>query len=107
MKATQDNYVSDVAWAEPKGKVMYDWAAIAKKLRKRPGEWARIFTDDRTSLVAAFNSNTFANKGLSPEEFEVRTENNKRGRKATDDEPGIPRTCDMFLRYVGPNKEYA
>lgn len=82
------------AGTPPPGRVQrYDWEAIARKLRRKPGEWGLIFKGDLTSLVVAIRHDDIKalrkNKG-----FEVRTENNKRGK---------PRTCDLWMRYVPEN----
>jgi len=80
----------------------YDWQAIARKLRQRPGEWALIFEGDRMTYVTAFRLNSL--KDLPLDEFEVRTVNTTKGiTKAQAAEQGIepePRICDMWLRYV-------
>lgn len=89
----------------PKREQRYDWAKIAAKLRDRPGEWALVFEHDLTSLVTAFSLGGL--KDLPPDEFEAQTSNNDRGRPASGDDPGIPRTCTLHMRYVGPNKEHA
>ena len=34
----------------------YDWAYIAKRLKRRPGEWALVFEKDRVSLVNAIKA---------------------------------------------------
>ena len=73
----------------PKRTSRYDWEKIAEKLRANPGEWARIFENDLTSLATAIR--IYGIKALRPDRgFEVRTSNNKRG---------TPRTCDLWLRY--------
>lgn len=82
--------VSAVKKKAPAEKVMYDWPAIAKKLRRSPGEWFQVFEGDRLSVAAAIRNGGI--KAISPTEFEVRTENNKRT---------APRTCDLYLRYTG------
>jgi len=88
---------AEVTWEAPpptrRGK-RYDWNAIAAQLEQRPGEWAKVFDEDRTSLATAIRINGIS--ALRPDKgFEVRTTNNKRG---------APRTCTMFLRYV-PEKD--
>lgn len=83
-----------VKWQEPppKHEPKYDWASIAAKLRKKPGEWALIYEQDRTSLSVAIKIGSI--KELHPDlGFEVRTAHNKRPE-------GQPRVCDMYLRYV-------
>lgn len=72
----------------------YDWDAIAKKLRRRPEKWAKVFERDRTSLTVALRAGSI--KALHPDKgFEVRTSNTTR-------EP--PRTCTLHMRYV-PEKD--
>lgn len=87
---------SSVKFSEkpPPGRVQrYDWEAIAKKLRRKPGEWGLIFKGDLTSLVVAIRHDDI--KALRKDKgFEVMTANNKRGK---------PRTCDLWLRYVPEN----
>jgi hypothetical protein len=94
-----DQRVSEVEWGPPpkseaEERVRYDWDKIAKQLRARPGEWAKIFEDDRTSVVNAIRQG--AVKPLQPAlGFEVRTRNNVR----------YPvRRCSLYLRYV-PGKD--
>jgi hypothetical protein len=79
-----------VTWEDPPPpRKRYDWDSIAQQLRERPGEWAKIFDYDRTSLAVAIR--THGIKALDPDlGFEVRTANNVRG---------TPRTCTMYLRF--------
>lgn len=81
----------------------YDWAAIAEDLRSRPGEWALIFEQDRTSLVTSFRLGGY--KDLPVEEFEYMTNHNTREFYDEDGEYH-PRMCSMWLRY-NPAKERA
>lgn len=86
----------DLAWENPppKREERYDWASIAKKLRKRPLTWAKIFEEDRSSLATAIRIKGI--KALHPDKgFEVRTAHNTREH---------PRTCTMWLRY-NPEKD--
>lgn len=80
---------------QPRQPAPYNWSDIAAQLRRRPGEWALIFENDKTSYVTSIRLNGISalrrDKG-----FEVRTENNKR-------QPP-PRTCDLWLRY-NPDKD--
>lgn len=90
--AKAEQVVSDVVWEEPgpARQRRYDWSAIAAHLQANPGEWARIFERDRTSLVNAIRQG--AVKPLDPAlGFEVRTRNNVR---APD------RVCTLYMRYV-------
>lgn len=86
---------AEVTWEEPPpGRQRYDWAAIADQLRTRPGEWAKVFDRDRSSLATAIRIRGV--HALLPEKgFEVRTANNTRQ---------TPRTCTLYLRYV-PEKD--
>jgi hypothetical protein len=77
----------------------YDWDKIADTLRSKPGEWAKVFEKDKTSLATSIRINGI--RALKPSKgFEVRTENNTRGNPAT----GEPRMCTMWLRY-NPEKD--
>lgn len=72
----------------------YDWEAIARQLRAHPGEWAKVFEDDLTSLVVAIRGQKIVpmqrDKGI-----EIRTTNNTR----------VPqRRCTLWARYV-PDKD--
>lgn len=82
---------ASVVWEEPppERSKRYDWVKIAGKLRKRPGEWAKIFDEDRASFATTIRNGGI--KALQPDDgFEVRTANNVRGE---------PRTCTMYLRW--------
>jgi hypothetical protein len=84
-------YVSRVAgWEQPSSKeVIYDWESIAEQLRSRPGEWAKIFDWDRTSVANAVRQGSV--KALRPDDgFETRTRNNTRAPV---------RMCTLFMRY--------
>lgn len=88
---------AEIKWAEPppKRNSGYDWPTIAKKMRRRPGEWALIFQGDKTSIVNALRAGSI--RVLSPElGFEYRTANNK---------AGSPRTCDLYARFVTPEED--
>lgn len=86
---------SEVTWEDPPPKrAKYDWSVIAEQLRERPGQWAKIFDRDRSSLATAIRIKGI--KALLPDKgFEVRTANNTRD---------TPRTCTMYLRY-NPEKD--
>lgn len=85
---------SEVTWEDPPKRERYDWGHIAEQLRSRPGEWAKIFDNDRSSLATAIRIRGIT--ALNPEKgFEVRTANNTREK---------PRTCTMYLRY-NPQKD--
>lgn len=86
----------------PRREAPYDWAAIAKKLRRRaaqyPGDpekwWALVYEDGPNSYAVAIRQAKIT--ALRPTRgFEVKTTNNKRTN---------PRTCDLYLRYV-PEKD--
>lgn len=73
----------------------YDWQKIAGQLRKKPGEWALIFEQDKQSLATAIRLNGI--KVLRAENgFEMRTANNRRHAQ--------PRLCDLWMRY-NPDKD--
>lgn len=71
----------------------YDWRAIADQLRAHPGEWAKVFEDDVTSLVVAIRQGNIPalhrDKG-----FVIRT---------TENVPGPPRRCTMWAKYDPDN----
>jgi hypothetical protein len=76
----------------PKAEPRYDWAGIAKKCRRKPNEWLKVFEQDRQSLFVAIRQGAIS--ALTPEQgFEVTTRNNKRPEDG-------PRTCDLYVRYV-------
>jgi hypothetical protein len=87
-----DRLVSTVVgWEQPPKhrEVMYDWDAIAVQLRARPGQWAKVFDWDRTSVANAIRQGSV--KALRAEDgFETRTRNNTR-------QP--VRMCTLFMRY--------
>lgn len=92
-----------VEWEDPPEKVRYDWEAIAKQLRARPGEWAKVFEQDRATLVNAIRLGGIT--AIKPDKgFEWKTRNNKREVPPSEGEPGRPRMCDLYLRYV-PSKD--
>lgn len=72
----------------------YDWEAIAKQLVAKPGEWAKVFDRDHTSLANAIRIHS-VKALLRAHGFEVRTTNNVR----QDPDFGGRRTCTMYLRY--------
>ena len=82
---------SEVTWETPPpiGQGRYDWEVIAEKLKTQPGDWAKVFDKDRTSIANAIRQGKV--KPLSPElGFQIRTANNVRK----------PRTCSLYLRYM-------
>jgi hypothetical protein len=90
-KADETETVSDVTWEEPvESRPRYDWSVIAEKLRANPNAWAKVFDDDKTSLVNAIRQGAI--RVLDPTlGFEVQTRNNVR-------EP--ERRCALYMRYV-------
>jgi hypothetical protein len=83
--------ISDVTWEDPPpdSRRRYDWVMIREKLEAKPGEWAKVFENDRTSIATALKSGSI--RSMAPSTgIEVRTTNNTRGH---------PRTCTLFLRY--------
>lgn len=86
-----DDPVRDVTFSDPPNRpIQYDWAEIAKKLKRRPGKWALIFERDRTSVVNAIRQGNIA--AVRPDHgFEVRTANNVARPH---------RVCSLYLRYV-------
>jgi hypothetical protein len=78
----------------PKRQRKYDWAAIAKKCKRRPGQWFLVFEQDKTTYSATIRQGGIA--ALKPElGFEMRTANNKTNVK--------PRVQDLWVRYVPEN----
>ena len=86
-----DERVADVTWeTPPKAGVKYDWEAIAEKLKAEPMTWAKVFENDRASVVNAIRQGSI--KAVRPEAgFQVKTAHNVR----------LPiRTCTLYMRYV-------
>lgn len=93
---TEDKRLSEVVWESPPpiGQGRYDWEVIADKLMTQPGEWAKVFDKDRTSIVNAIRQGKIL--VLRPElGFQIRTANNVRDPI---------RTCSLYLRYNPPKK---
>ena len=86
---------SEVVFKNPPPPVhgRYDWATIAKKVRKKPEEWALVFEDDNVSLATAIRAGNVTPL-LPSKGFIVRTANGSKGP---------PRKCDMYLMYVPEN----
>lgn len=85
---------TEVTWESPPpvGQGRYDWAVIAEKLKTQPGEWAKVFDGDKTSVVNAIRQGKIS--VLRPDlGFQVRTSNNTRTPT---------RTCTLYLRYMPP-----
>lgn len=88
--------VSAVKWKNPPPQraKRYDWEKIATRLRRKPGEWALVFSQDLSSIAGAIRQGNV--RALTPSKgFEVRTANNVRE---------TPRRCDLYLRY-NPDKD--
>lgn len=77
-------------WEDPPVRPQrYEWDAIAKQLRRRPGKWAKVYDKDRTSITVALRSGHIA--ALKPEKgFVFRTSNGTRDQ---------PRTCTLHAKY--------
>lgn len=85
-----------VVWENPppSRRERYDWAQIAQDLRDRPGEWMKVFDNDRVSLTQAIRQGSI--RALAPSKgFVVSTRHTKRGQ---------PRTCSLYLMY-DPERE--
>jgi hypothetical protein len=95
MSTADKEPISNVVWASPPEiRTKYDWRKIAEQLHRRPQEWARIFENDRVSIVNAIRQGSIA--VLDPTlGFEVRTRNNSRAPI---------RMCSLYMRYV-PEKD--
>lgn len=84
----------DMSWQDPAGPLRYRWDAIARELREHPMTWARVFEQDRTSLVVAVRQGAIV--AVHPRRgYETQTRRNVR-------EPGEPRRCDLYMRF-NPN----
>ena len=78
----------------PEGRNKYDWPAIAVLLQSRPGQWAKIFDEDRVSIVNAIRQGSV--RILAPENgYQIRTRNNVRYPE---------RKCTLYMRYVPPDE---
>lgn len=89
--------VADVTWEDlpPPTGATYDWTAIASALKSRPGEWAKVFENDRASLAVAIRQGSV--NALRPDlGFESRTRNNVRSPR---------RTCTLYMRWVDPSQK--
>ena len=77
----------------------YDWSAIAEQLRKKPKQWAKVFEQDRDSLVTSIRINGI-HALLPTKGFEVRTSNNHH----VEIDGKQVRICSLYLRY-NPDKD--
>lgn len=95
MTKAEQEPVREVVWeAPPDPRIRYDWQAIADQLMSKPEVWAKVFDDDKTSIVNAIRQG--AVRPLDPDlGFEVRTRNNVRAPE---------RRCSLYMRYVKPRK---
>lgn len=92
---TDKDLITEVTFQDPPPMrvVKYDWTAIAKRLKRRPGEWALIYEVDSSGYAVAIRSNKVT--ALKREHgFESRTANNTTGPN---------RTCSLWLRYNPDN----
>lgn len=90
-EAERERIDTIVGWEipPPEGRNKYDWHAIADVLRSKPGTWAKIFDDDRVSIVNALRQGSV--RVLAPSEgYEVRTRNNVRYPE---------RRCTLYMRW--------
>lgn len=92
--------ISEVVFEDPPDLPRYDWAGIAKKVKARPGRWAKVFDRDRVTQAEAIRNGGVA--ALRREHgFETRTRNNKR---ETDPATGKEtRWCTLYVRYNPAN----
>jgi hypothetical protein len=96
MTKAEQEPVRSVTWEVPADPPMrYDWQAIADEMKERPGEWARVFENDKTSLVNAIRQGAI--RPLDPRlGFEIRTRNNVRSPE---------RRCSLYMRFVPRTKK--
>lgn len=79
-----------LVWEDPPRRTKYDWVKIAESLRSNPMEWAKVFDEDRSSIVVAVRQGSILT--MHPDlGFETRTANNNVKAK--------PRTCTLYVRY--------
>lgn len=81
--------INTLVWEEPPFAPAYDWLSIAKQAREKPMVWARVFEQDRVSVVNAIRQGSVGD--VHPDlGFETKTANNRRY---------APRLCDLWIRY--------
>lgn len=87
-----ESRIADLVWEDPPtSRRRYDWDQIAAQLRQNPGEWAKVFEYDRTSIVNALRQGAIA--VLHPDRgFQIRTRNNVRHPV---------RMCTLYMRWNG------
>lgn len=97
MTTNKHGLVDGIEFSEPPppraGK--YDWSSIADKLLAKPGEWALIYTKDKTTYASSIRGNC-VNALKREHGFVSRTANNTTT-------PG-DRTCSLWLMY-DPSKD--
>jgi hypothetical protein len=93
-QVTETEPSKGVKWDDPPPTgPRYDWPAISRRLRRRPGEWLLVFEKDKTSITTAIRGGRI--RSMHPSNgIEVRTANNTRD---------YPRTCSLWLRYNPDN----
>ena len=90
--------VKKISWEDPPRarRDMNDWPSLARKLRTRPGQWAKVWDDGPISVVNAIRQGGIV--ALAPEKgFQARTRNNHVNEDGS-------RSCTLYLRYV-PNED--
>lgn len=91
---------SDFVLEDPPNQPKFDWEVIAEKARANPGQWGKVFDNERISLVEAIRQGSIA--ALRPADgYEIATRNNKR---VTGEDGKERRTCTLYLRYVKPKR---
>lgn len=78
-----------LAWGDPPPPSRTDWADVARKLRDRPGDWARVGVYARTVASHVRSGRISALRPVG--HWEARTD--------PTDQPG---RAVLWLRYVGP-----
>lgn len=93
-KQVDDEYaVTKVSFKEdppPRRDRRYHWEQIAAQLRAHPGEWAKVFDDDKNSIVTAIRQQK-VKPMRSDVGIEIRTSNNV---------VHPVRRCTLWARYV-------
>ncbi len=82
--------IREVRFSEPPPvrEMKYDWTAIAQRLKRKPGEWALVYSDDKQTYAVAIRSGKIAALRKS-DGFESRTAGND----------NINRTCALWVRF--------
>lgn len=84
-----------VAENPPPRRETVDWWAVSDWCRKHPGTWYKFQENGPMSRAVVLRQGV---KAFPWDEFEMRT---------TDNKKNPPRTCTIYLRFVGKNKEHA